>query len=400
VCSSSLPGSPVASRSFPKASMKTTAGDKARRRVIVAGLRLPVVLKHEKPRGAVDSPEGRGHNLRIGTIAFASGVSGLARSSHLAAAVLLLFIAFSARSDTAPSATPTTWHGADGQVLGSGTFAGLSPDGKKVRIQKPDHSTSDTAVDSLSLADRAFSLLNAIKDSEFQRPYRQWTSSNGNFHVDANALSADQQNAKLIRSDAKLLTVPLDRLSRGDRSYLDRLKQAISTTKDTDNPFQEIDSPSAAFNGQDSAAEQTKPAATVVRRADAAESKLPESAEDPTVYITKSGTKYHTAGCRYAKSGTPMPLSQAAARYSPCSVCSPPPLANESARRPQIQSSMSPSHRSRAAKPPTLPQSTGRNPNSENVSKRTATGIPTFTGPRGGQYHYSKSGKKVYEKKR
>jgi len=61
---------------------------------------------------------------------------------------------------------------------------------------------------------------------------------------------------------------------------------------------------------------------------------------------------------------------------------------------------MSPSHRSRAAKPPTLPQSTGRNPNSENVSKRTATGIPTFTGPRGGQYHYSKSGKKVYEKKR
>lgn len=30
----------------------------------------------------------------------------------------------------------------------------------------------------------------------------------------------------------------------------------------------------------------------------------------------------------------------------------------------------------------------------------TATGIPIHVGPRGGRYHYSKSGKKVYERKR
>jgi hypothetical protein len=30
----------------------------------------------------------------------------------------------------------------------------------------------------------------------------------------------------------------------------------------------------------------------------------------------------------------------------------------------------------------------------------TATGIPTYVGPRGVVHHYSKSGKKVYEKKR
>jgi|SRR5271157_2597409 len=30
----------------------------------------------------------------------------------------------------------------------------------------------------------------------------------------------------------------------------------------------------------------------------------------------------------------------------------------------------------------------------------TATGIPTYVGPRGGVYHYSKSGKKVYERRR
>jgi hypothetical protein len=30
----------------------------------------------------------------------------------------------------------------------------------------------------------------------------------------------------------------------------------------------------------------------------------------------------------------------------------------------------------------------------------TATGIPTYVGPRGGVYHYSRSGKKVYERRR
>jgi endonuclease YncB( thermonuclease family) len=56
----------------------------------------------------------------------------------------------------------------------------------------------------------------------------------------------------------------------------------------------------------------------------------PESAppatdqQDETVYVTKTGSKYHRAGCRYLKSSIPMPLSQAAASYSPCSVCNPP----------------------------------------------------------------------------
>lgn len=44
-----------------------------------------------------------------------------------------------------------------------------------------------------------------------------------------------------------------------------------------------------------------------------------------TVYITRTGTKYHRAGCRYlSKSAIPISLEQAKARYSPCSVCRPP----------------------------------------------------------------------------
>ncbi|MCC7138150.1 MAG: hypothetical protein IT460_06935 [Planctomycetes bacterium] len=45
--------------------------------------------------------------------------------------------------------------------------------------------------------------------------------------------------------------------------------------------------------------------------------------ESRTVYVTKSGTKYHGAGCSYLRtSGTPMSLADALARgFTPCSRC-------------------------------------------------------------------------------
>ena len=44
-----------------------------------------------------------------------------------------------------------------------------------------------------------------------------------------------------------------------------------------------------------------------------------------TVYVTKSGSKYHKAGCRYlSKSQIAITIKKARTRYSPCSVCKPP----------------------------------------------------------------------------
>ena len=43
---------------------------------------------------------------------------------------------------------------------------------------------------------------------------------------------------------------------------------------------------------------------------------------DITVYVTKSGAKYHTEGCRWGK--IPLSLSEARDRYSPCGSCNPP----------------------------------------------------------------------------
>jgi len=56
--------------------------------------------------------------------------------------------------------------------------------------------------------------------------------------------------------------------------------------------------------------------------------KTASSNEEVTVYITRTGAKYHSAGCRYlSRSMIPISLKDAVARgYGPCSVCGPPRL--------------------------------------------------------------------------
>ena len=46
---------------------------------------------------------------------------------------------------------------------------------------------------------------------------------------------------------------------------------------------------------------------------------------DDVVYVTRTGTKYHRAGCRHlARSQIPMALKDAVKQFGPCSVCQPP----------------------------------------------------------------------------
>jgi micrococcal nuclease len=56
------------------------------------------------------------------------------------------------------------------------------------------------------------------------------------------------------------------------------------------------------------------------------ESQLQTEPQTITVYVTRTGEKYHSASCRYlSRSQIPMSLSDAkAAGYTPCSVCGPP----------------------------------------------------------------------------
>ena len=94
------------------------------------------------------------------------------------------------------------------------------------------------------------------------------------------------------------------------------------------------------------------------------------------VYITATGKRYHSAGCVYLrKSSIAISLADAKARgLTPCSKCGGHPTHVED-------------HSSDSAIDRPANDSTG---GSQTI----------YTGPRGGRYHYSASGKKVYERKR
>jgi len=63
------------------------------------------------------------------------------------------------------------------------------------------------------------------------------------------------------------------------------------------------------------------------------------STSNETVYATKTGAKYHRAGCRFlARSQIPLSLREAAERYGPCSVCNPPVLRAATPEAPAVTS--------------------------------------------------------------
>jgi micrococcal nuclease len=52
-----------------------------------------------------------------------------------------------------------------------------------------------------------------------------------------------------------------------------------------------------------------------------------KASADEVVYVTRTGTKYHRAGCRaLTKSATPIRLAEVGNRYQPCAVCDAPRL--------------------------------------------------------------------------
>jgi len=63
---------------------------------------------------------------------------------------------------------------------------------------------------------------------------------------------------------------------------------------------------------------------------------LVRAQDDPTVYVTKTGSKYHTAGCSYlSKSAIPIKLSEVNARYTACSRCKPPTVQESASQQKQ-----------------------------------------------------------------
>jgi hypothetical protein len=78
----------------------------------------------------------------------------------------------------------------------------------------------------------------------------------------------------------------------------------------------------------------------------------PQTNAEQTVYVTRTGKKYHVAGCRYLRSSQrEMNLKDAvAAGYTPCSVCNPPRLSavGQESNRPASETDQASSNAVRA----------------------------------------------------
>jgi ABC-type Zn uptake system ZnuABC Zn-binding protein ZnuA len=87
-----------------------------------------------------------------------------------------------------------------------------------------------------------------------------------------------------------------------------------------DTPANAVKADTAAVTPTVTPTPPTEPAAPKVTPAP-----VQQKQQEQTVYITKTGAKYHRAGCRYlSKSCIPISLSDARRSYTPCSVCNPP----------------------------------------------------------------------------
>lgn len=147
-----------------------------------------------------------------------------------------------------------------------------------------------------------------------------------------------------------------------------------------------------------------------------------------TVYITKSGKKYHTENCSSLRSSSiPINLSEAIQKgYTPCSRCNPPTLSENSVNNNQLKDDSTPNNITNNKSTTTkqciaiTKKGTQCTRNAEegsdycwqhNKSKTTiksenksynsnSSGRTIYTGPRGGQYYINKNGNKTYIKRK
>lgn len=151
--------------------------------------------------------------------------------------------------------------------------------------------------------------------------------------------------------------------------------------------------------------------------------------DDPTVYVTRTGAKYHRVTCSYLRqSSIPMKLSEAVVYYTPCSRCHP-PIPSEKASEQVIEKDKK-TKETKAVKSVQCAGITKKgtrckrmtsDPSGfcyQHISQTASTASKTkkdttitkvstksserviYTGPRGGQYYYNDKGKKVYLKKK
>jgi len=142
------------------------------------------------------------------------------------------------------------------------------------------------------------------------------------------------------------------------------------------------------------------------------------SAQTETVYVTKTGSKYHLSSCSYLRSSSiSMNLKEAVDEgYSPCSRCNPPTFSGSTSEKNSI-TPFPPKTDSKTKKQCVAITQKGtqcsrnaedgsdycwqhkKSTTTTKSSTTSTTGRTIYTGPRGGKYYINSKGNKVYIKK-
>lgn len=142
---------------------------------------------------------------------------------------------------------------------------------------------------------------------------------------------------------------------------------------------------------------------------------LASSLFSQTVYVTKTGTKYHAEYCRYlSKSKIAISLEDAVGRgYSPCKVCSPALISSKNVRTKSSTIAQQTTKENGSNQCIAITKKGTRckrivQPGSQYCWQHQEQAISTkassnysedrtiYTGPRGGRYYYNSKGHKTY----
>ena len=67
--------------------------------------------------------------------------------------------------------------------------------------------------------------------------FRTWKDATGNFSVKAKLIEFDDKNVKIEKEDGRVVSIPIEKISEDDLSYLADLEKNATAENDPDNPF-------------------------------------------------------------------------------------------------------------------------------------------------------------------
>ncbi|AZV59035.1 MBL fold metallo-hydrolase [Clostridium sp. AWRP] len=182
----------------------------------------------------------------------------------------------------------------------------LSADVLKVGHHGSHTSTSENF---LNKVNPKYAVISCGKNNDYGHPHKETMERLQSKNI--SVYRTDESGTIVCTSDGNNITFSC---KPGDYKYGSEGKAANSTNSLTQIQSQQQNSSSSTTNASENAVSQQQSSAQS------------SSNQSETVYITKTGHKYHRAGCKYlARSQIPISLGQAESEgYTPCSKCNPP----------------------------------------------------------------------------